>query len=448
MQIICGQCGRQYTFDEHPPDEVLRCAKCGHYILLNPQPDQSESYENSGFDSPGAEMGFAQLAQQILSRRMIVYCSKCGEQIKLTKRLAGRMIRCRFCTQLLRVPFLDDDDMTGADKPREQQDSYVAAHERLHAAGVEKAKARQAERTPVTSRLGFWFILITLIAIGLAAVIRYRPQIRSYVKSLIEPSSSQPGPQVKVAEISLSEIPTIVTKAVAWTFFAHDGYIPARPGYLYCNLTVEIQAGKEPLTFSDTGPAVILKNAKKIFPSLGESLLGQDYSVPIQAMSRVIKLQPYARKTIVFIFELPVSLRDVSLEIASLAPQTVILPAPSGPLLPLAGEYVELQPRNCRPLLRDPIMAAIQASAPQSLDISHRDGVMIVVMSGVNITGRGRLLDEDLYEVTLTKDRDSLVCKLRQIDDNRIVLYLSDEPMHQLTFYRTKPLSSSILSRE
>ena len=193
MQIICGQCGWKHEFDEHPPEDVVKCSNCGHSIFLKPRVDLYEFEESSGKNEE--DLGFAKIAQKMLSRRMIIFCSTCGEKMKIQKRLAGRTIRCRFCSQVLRVPFLDEDEQTGADKPGEMPDPYQAVHDLKKAIESGWKKSVWAKKKPLTNQPIFWFLLAVLMVVGVMNVVRYRPQIRRYVKSLVAKSSvSTPFP--------------------------------------------------------------------------------------------------------------------------------------------------------------------------------------------------------------------------------------------------------------
>ena len=105
----------------------------------------------------------------------------------------------------------------------------------------------------------------------------------------------------------------------------------------------------------------------------------------------------------------------------------------------LAGKYSEIAPRNCKPLLRDPIMAAIQKVQNHQLEIRKRGSKLHVRMWTASINGIAEPIGGGLYNLSLKHYDDELKCKLRLAGDGGkqlLILYLADKPFHQLTFER------------
>ncbi len=416
MQIICGQCGQQFNFDS-PPGEAVECNHCGHVIFLETRSGQPEFDEEAGSHQSKAKTGFAVLAQKMLSRRMLIFCSSCGEQMKIAKWMAGRVIRCHFCTTTMRVPRIDEEELA-------------------------ETWGSQMGRKSIYPRLAFLLILL-ILAIGTAIVTfseRGREFLRKNYSSLLRQDASSP-----LANANQNGLANTTAKYIGanWYPFASEDFFPARPGKLYCELTVEIQAGAQTFVFSNTGKAVMLKYAKKTIVSLGEPVSLNDTLLPRQAQSRTIMIKPHTSEMVSFLFELPVEAQNVLLEIPPLPSQSITLPSPPYSMQPLGGQYVELPPRNCRPLLRNKVSSAIQAAPNHTLDVRHKDGVLTVAIPAAKVKGFGKYIDEDLYELTLKNNLGSLTCKLRQLEDDRIILYLSDKPMHQITYQRWKPETKS-----
>lgn len=223
--------------------------------------------------------------------------------------------------------------------------------------------------------------------------------------------------------------------------FASGGYFAAPPGWTYWHVTADVTAGARPLRFSAAGGDVSLIAAQQRYPSLGTPDSGNG-PIPIRASRGTIALEPGQARRVTFLFEVPQQTPGGRLSIQHQAEAAAAPPPAQGDPSPeaLAGTYVELAPRNLKPLLADPVMAAIQAAPDQQLIIApDAQGIRISLPQAL-VGGTAQRIGPGLFQAVLRRDEHVLKCALRVVDDGRrLVLYLADGPFHQLTFITTKP---------
>ncbi len=101
---------------------------------------------------------------------------------------------------------------------------------------------------------------------------------------------------------------------------------------------------------------------------------------------------------------------------------------------------MEKPPRNLQPLLRNPVMAALQSVANHTLQIrpgSAAADSFEVAFPDAGVSGSAKPLRPGLYEANLTAAGQQLACKFRlDSDGKRLILYLTDEPFHQITYQK------------
>jgi hypothetical protein len=168
--------------------------------------------------------------------------------------------------------------------------------------------------------------------------------------------------------------------------------------------------------------------------SLGEPV--DDALRPLRARQRTILLAPASPQEAQWLFDLPAKGGKGRLTVAGLGELEVDLPDPPSCSGVVAGTYVEQPPRNLRPLLRDPILAAVQAAGSQRLEIRPSGQMLHLWIPEAKVHGEGRQVAPDGCDVILHKGPHSLPAKLRLLPDGRIVLYLRTEPMYQITYVR------------
>lgn len=242
---------------------------------------------------------------------------------------------------------------------------------------------------------------------------------------------TKPAPKPKV--------PVCQVVSTAVRAFASDGYFAAPLASVYCRIAAVITAGAEPVRFQTCAPDVKLICDELRYPSLGEPA---DGAAGLFARSRktTVALQPLEKRRVTFLFELPADATQGVLFVRRVAAVDVSLPAAKPlPADRLAGTYVETPPRNLRPLLRDPVMAAIQTAGGEKLQITAAADQIRVVIPRAGVYGLGRQVGPGRFRTALRRGGDVLQTTLRFMDGgHQLVLYLADKPFHQLTYVNPK----------
>jgi DNA-directed RNA polymerase subunit RPC12/RpoP len=238
-----------------------------------------------------------------------------------------------------------------------------------------------------------------------------------------------------------------VCKAVTcWTdSFAGSGFFPAAPGQVFCVITVQVTAGDDKLELDNHGDAARLTIATESYRSLGEPVKS---ILPLLPRKKHLSIPPRGSRTITMLFDLPqkalgTTASQADLSLGKIAPVKIDMGSqehmrPVKAIADGSTPYTEIAPRNTKPLLSDPVMSVIQSMIPQKLSLrpGPDDSVNLTLGSG-KVTGRARQDDRGLYVTKLTYKGDTLQCLLRFTHGgNKAILYLSEEPFHQLTFTR------------
>jgi hypothetical protein len=266
------------------------------------------------------------------------------------------------------------------------------------------------------------------------------PKIKDPVKPpKIKPPKVKPIPPKSVKVIAVCKAVTASTDS-----FAGNGFFPAGPGQVFCRIRIQVKAGDDKLEVSNYGKAALLKIGLDSYPSLGEPVKS---ILPTPPRRMRLSLPAHGTKTLTMLFQLPqkalaASGATAAVVMGKMAPVSVRLGS-SAHVLPakaVTGDskaYVEVAPRNTKPLLSDPVMSAIQSTTPQKLSIlpgTEADSVKLKLGSG-EVTGTAVRDARGLYVTKLTHNGSTLQCLLRFAHGGReAILYLSEEPFHQLTF--------------
>lgn len=226
--------------------------------------------------------------------------------------------------------------------------------------------------------------------------------------------------------------------------FAAGGFFPAAPGDVYCRISVQVKAGDDELELFNFGQTAVLKIGLESYPSLGEPAAASSI-LPTLPKKKRLDISPGQSRTLTMLFQVPHKVLGASgargvIMLGTMPPVGVKLgnPAHVLPAEAVASKpYTEIAPRNTKPLLRDPVMSAIQNRMPQKLSILPGDGadsISLKLGSG-EVSGSATRDSRGLYVARLNHNGDTLDCLLRfAYGGSQAILYLSDEPFHQLTF--------------
>ncbi len=245
-------------------------------------------------------------------------------------------------------------------------------------------------------------------------------------------AKADPAPQ-PVTQQPRCDVVGLVTST-----FGAGGYYPAALGRTYWKMTAEIKAAADPITFSAMGKDVQLAFGGKTVDSLGipDSDSAGASPLPRRARQETISIKPGQSRKVTLLFEVPVGISECELAIGKLKwPFRINSAAAPIPAASLAGIFVEIAPRNLRPMLADPVMSAIQSAGQQELAVRPSGDGLDVEIPQARVTGRATPLGQDVYGVGLAYGEHKLAANLRFVDGGRTaILYLADKPFHQVTY--------------
>lgn len=484
MRFVCGQCGRQFDVQDASPGGEVTCPDCARSILV-PPPDEQLREEGLTVASRRVTEGFAAEARRALGQKMYVACGSCGTSLAVPVRLMGRTRRCPLCGKTIRIPLSDDQQVAEVRPDEVIEPIDTAVHDREDeerivesdqaAAGdlptAESAPAATLDEPAAGSRsldelsvavLGAdsyeqsrpvqWGTVVGWAAVGVAVLVaagmlyskltspqQVQPEKPGEVVQSSDPNDhgkTKPGTG-KVVRPTAKKVPARYSAvAAADAVFAADGYHAAAVGRVYWRVDVRIIAGSDPLSFDTAGPDVTLLIGGKRIESLGAPGRG---ILPPRSASNRVRIEAGQAARMVLLFDVPADARSGTLRIAGLESVTIspvvrtAAPGTGG----LAGTYLEQSPRNLRPLLRDPVMAAIQSAPARKMIISPGTKTLLVTMPEAMVIGLATPAGGGVYDLILKYGEHSIQSRLRLFDSGRrMILYLSDQPFHQLTFKR------------
>lgn len=454
MQIKCGQCGTLHDLEKIPGVESVRCAHCGHAIGcldMDTDPEGPGTVCEGRFDDDAE--GFAAQAQEALRERMLVVCAHCNARVRVTKRLAGQVIHCTSCSKELRVPDAAAEDQVDISYLISPADVVMGQDPQKRMGWRKRASLRRRLISKKRMQLALKLTGGLILAILVGSVIRRGADSRDRDYLTREPfedpppaatepdeksaalQTTPPSAVVKTPPKTLPGPSVTLTGPAVFSTFASGGYYPAGPGRRYCTLSVRIQSpANKPLHFAPAEAArLVLDDAT--YPCLGEAV--PDAQLPLVAKQRKVKLSPAAAVTLHLLFELPARETRGTLRIDALGELEIPLPAPATGNTSPTGRFVEVAPRNLKVLLTDPVMAAIQSAARQELQIRQNGSLLDVRIPDAEVIGQARPVGKNVYAVVLRHGPHSIEGTLRLLPDGqRIVLYLRNAPMHQMTYRR------------
>jgi DNA-directed RNA polymerase subunit RPC12/RpoP len=477
VRFLCGQCGCRFDADPEAGRGAV-CPKCGHVIAVGPA-EAGDAAEGA----PRAAEGFAAQARHALGHKIYVICGHCGRHLMVPARYLGRSRRCPSCGEAIRIPLPEHaEGLVRRPAGAEEADGIVEAADADDAMAVLArpepaptdeapsggramgAAVRAAGLHPLAGlfrrlgRLPRW-VLPTAGAAGAALVValtvaalsiarggdgrgrrRKAPDGSAVVVARTRPASrSRPvprtGPPTAPAPVVLAGCTVPEARAM---LFADEGYCPAGPRSVYWALTVRVETGDRPLRLALAGGDVVLEADGQTIPALGAP--GGRGMLPGRAHAAEVRVAARHRVTFRVLFEVPRQTRLATLKMPGVEPTAVLVEAgrtAAGRDEP-SGAYREQPPRSLRPLLRHPVMAAIQAVPNGVIRFSQRAGGTWVQLAGAQVAGPATQVGEGLYDVRLHHAGEALDCTLRVYDGGRrLILYLAPEPFHQLAYKKT-----------
>lgn len=450
MYIVCGQCGTLNAVKGpiEPNTARARCSHCKHEIPLALHLQGADVDRKTLF--PRSEVGFARLARKALRERIMVVCDSCDSRMKVGKRLAGKTVKCPSCSAEISVPYLDEEDkfdfsllVAAARKEHDDRDEVVEmAASDYEKVGEDVLLGRgvfKITRTRLVVFVTLYLVIMVLVLAGgiIFKGLRDEPPAPTGPAANPTPAALPSEPVVEPDAPAPTVEPSVMLGEIRWDAFASGGYRPARPGRLYCKISVTFDGGTAGLELPNAGRAIILELSEQRYPSLGEPI--EKPRVPVIAARRILRIEPGRQQDVTFLFECPPGGGAGLLQIDGLRDLVLTVPAPPETPASFVGSWSEALPRNLKPLLTDPVMARLQQTPEQNLHIREQGGKLLVDIPHARVAGAfdapttGRQT-----QGTLHYREHSLPCLVRLAPDGQtLLLYLSDAPMHQLTYRRT-----------
>ena len=469
IPVTCPNCGKTVQVSARVAGRKARCKGCDHPLEI-PYPDDLEEFELPAlYKGEGEyETGLVLLpppqADEPEPERPQVETESAVELVPqpdlAPEPVAHELAELAALNTGADLAALDRDlDFVQAlPTHSEETGQLVSAFQDFHE-GKQAARARSA-RGPGILR---WLILLTIAAAAImlpllvVVPILTRDDANSGIASVRPDDGEEPNdgttrpvvaPATKAATTGTKPAPKPVVPgcevlAITSMPFIADGYFPASAGSLYWRITANVSAGREQISFATSGSDVRLVFGNERFASLGEPA-GNEGLFPARGRQTTISLQPGEARKATFLFEVPTDLTRGRLFIRGVTYEDIVLPAPQQ-LLPaarLAGTYQETPPRHLKPMLRDPVMAAIQAAGRQEMVVSPDAQGIRVTIPAARVTGVGKQVAPGLFRTILKRRDHSLDAAVRFVEGGRrVVLYLADRPYHQLTYANSRAMA-------
>lgn len=493
MQVLCGKCGKSIDVGDAAAGTSVVCPHCQTAAKV-PQLDPGDSLAGLQQD----EIGFAELSRRKLSGKIEIGCDHCRRVFIVGMEFAGQRAKCPACGGIVQIPMFDeaagaqtgaadevqgesvfadelelvDADVRQADDAAEQPpvqpylpsepagdtpltvDAPLPATAVLSGVSAPRTTRRPHKRSGTFAKVAKYNIVAAIVFGAAGMVVTYvimtrraetnKPQAdrRSVQEQSAElPSNgSPPGRPPETIGPASPSAPSARARVVdvSVDVFLGDGYLAAAPTAEYWKFRMEITA--------DNADLILGRGDRQATLSAGDIdgrlvAIRHPRSGLLPDMATVV-IPAATQRTVTFVFEMPAgSSRNVMsarLKIIDVGTYLPDIPG-DGQESPasIGGAYVEVPPRNLKPLLRDPVMAAIQGKPRQQIVIAGNDaGQLTVSLPTASVTGSGVPEGDGTYRLALTDGLHTLDCRLRVIDRDRLLLYLADEPFHQMTFAR------------
>ncbi len=103
MQILCGKCGRTSEIEDHLAGKDLACPHCGREMANFTEKAAPPRYTPQEYGNVDDD-GFAGMVHREISRKLVVTCGSCGKNLKSSRRMIGRKVKCPSCNKKILVP--------------------------------------------------------------------------------------------------------------------------------------------------------------------------------------------------------------------------------------------------------------------------------------------------------------------------------------------------------
>jgi ribosomal protein S27E len=470
VQVLCGQCGKMTTVADDSVAESVLCAHCGRSIEMQPAKPASTPGPADFRSLPvDDDEGFASAARQAMRKHvyLVAQCGQCGRKLQVSVRQAGKQCRCPSCSKMVRVPFPGEEDQPEVDEPRDpdqqEHEELLVAAEPAGAGSTppmpseapaetgdagEAPKARSPHRSPqtklylVSAAAG----IVVAVALLLGAWALWGGSESDAPAANAQPGAAQtePGPAEPgdgpaapddQPPVTPDPTPELKLAGISTGVLMPGRRNPAALGKVYCMATLGLRAGDEAMDVSLRCEDITLETPDGAQGPLALLAGGDWRETPVKRLRLRINPGGYETWTVMLAVE-----RDFEggrLRVGSLGEvdlQTRQAPDAVEP----AGRYAEVPPRHLKPLLRDPVMRAIQNQEQLEINVSPAgaDSTRQVELSPVRLAGRAVPVSENTYRVELKGPAGRLECHLRQVDRDTVVLYLSPDRYHQVTLTR------------
>lgn len=252
-------------------------------------------------------------------------------------------------------------------------------------------------------------------------------------------TTTRPRPRTRPTTIDKPGRSTCKVARAELDVFAAQGYFPAPPGMSYLRAEVRLKAVRSPIDLSTDKQDVAVSFGDSVIPALGAP--AATGLVPVLSQPVTVHLAPGQSRDMTFLFLVPSHLRRAELTIRNVppAPFRPIRPSATPPATALAGTFIEKRPRNLRPLMKDPVIAAVQGARQQRLYVHRRTDTLQVYITPAGVRGVAKPIAPGLYETMLKRGSQERMCRLRLAKGgDTLIVYFADKPFHQMTYARVK----------
>lgn len=497
MEILCGGCGKTLVIGEAAQGDV-QCPHCGRVIPAALLYGELASPAGAVARLEAAEESsdeFVTKARLALKRKLLVVCGHCRQKLSVEQRLAGTTGRCPACGGEIRIPAVLEDEPEAtpaapADAPGakvEPIEPEPAAAPAMELAAQAAAPAAAGLPSPASSAAGSFnwrrhnhrkrntsaalivfivAVLTGLIGVGARYLVggrgaspppRLHPPEPARTPSESPapaqgPLTSAPGPVEPPAPVELpvvkvdpvpvydpAETPPPAQSALAVTKvelsgLAPGGAVPAPQGKLFLAVSVRIQAGGDELKLALPSDQATLEARGQNLPCLG---LPSSAPVPAAARPATFTISAGAARGETLLFLVSDDFAGGKLRVAGAGEADLAAPNRPAGAAAIAGQYDEAA-RYLRIAFENPVMEQVRQAARHALVVRRGADGLEVALDGGRLAGPLRPAGGDLFDATLSDGRASLACKLRLLEGGQtVVLYLADQPFHQVIYKRT-----------